>query len=132
MSTLRLLGAGERDLNLYGDGSFYEQLGLGAWAYRIPTLGIGGVGVEPGSYVECFEFAAVVAGVEAVASIDATERPIHIHTDSEFVLILLKHLTDAVPLPSRSRFERARELFMRVSASIGAPRVVHPKRKAQR
>jgi len=132
INTLRLLNPGARELNLYGDGSFCPELGLGAWAYRVPSLGIAGVGVECGSDAGFFEFAAVVAGIEAVAAVDITARPIHVHTDSEFVWRLLVHMADGAPLPSRSRFEPIRALYSRVAESSGARRVVRPKRKARR
>src|SRR4051794_32723282 len=83
---LRLLKAGETEVHLYGDGSCYQELEVGAWAFYVPAFGVGQAGFGLGSHVEYFEFQAILAGMESILSVDATARPIHVHSDSQFVV----------------------------------------------
>ena len=60
-----------------------------------------GAGIDHGGHIERYELAGVVSGIEAVASIDASTRPIHVHTDADFVLAVLKSLAETAELPPR-------------------------------
>jgi len=49
---------------VYGDGTFHQELGLGAWAFRIPTLNLEQTGVGPGKNSGRFEILAMLHGLE--------------------------------------------------------------------
>ena len=106
-----LLSSGERELEVYADASLNENLGIVACAHWIPAFAVGGVEMDRGTYVERYELAAVVQGIESVARIDASERPIHVFSDSEFVVQVLKHIPEFSQLPSRPSFDRVGDLF---------------------
>ena len=70
------LEQGKSEIALFGDGSFQDVLSVGSWAFYAPEFGLSNAGVEPGQTVEHFESVALLAGVEAILSIDQTERSI--------------------------------------------------------
>jgi hypothetical protein len=74
-------------------------------------------------HIERYELAGAVSGIEAAASIDASTRPIHVHTDSDFVLAVLKHLAETAELPPRRSYDRVRDLIQRASTALG-PRIL--------
>jgi ribonuclease HI len=117
MSKFQMLAPGQRELRLYGDGSLRAKTQVGAWAFYIPTFGISGVGAGRGAYAERFELAAFVEGVGAICAVDRTARPIHLHTDSEFVLTVIKHVAAGQDLAARPSYCRVHDLTKRVIAS---------------
>ena len=85
----RLLMPGEREVAVFADASASDDLGIGSWNYSIPAFDVCGVGIGYGGHIERYELAGAVGGIDVVASIDASTRPIHVHTDSDFVLAVL-------------------------------------------
>ena len=53
---------------------------IGSFAYSIPAFDLCGAGIDHGGHIERYELAGTVNGIEAAASIDASTRPIHVHT----------------------------------------------------
>jgi len=106
-----LLGPGAGKITIYGDGSFSCNLLVGAWAAHVPALGLQLAGVSPGATTEHFEFCALVEGVAAVMAVDHTTRALHLRTDSESVLAVLRYLSSRSDLPARKSFDRFRGLY---------------------
>src|SRR5581483_7845771 len=52
-------------VKVYADGSFYKQFNLGAWAYRVPVLGLAESGVGSGHSSKHFELQAAVLAISA-------------------------------------------------------------------
>ena len=115
-----LLTAGDNFIRVYGDASYLADVAVGAWAYQIPTFGIRAVGLEADTWVERLELLAVVKGMEAVATVDASGRGIHVHSDSDFVLSAMHYLSNLQDLPSRRSFDRVRDLFLLASTALGS------------
>jgi len=78
-----------------------------------------GAGIDYGGHIERYELAGTVNGIEAATSIDTSRRPIHDHTDSDFVLAVLKHLAETAELPPRRSYDRVRDLIQRASTALG-------------
>src|SRR6202035_2884525 len=96
---LRLsLGSGPEEIMIYGDGSFSYELSAGAWAAHVPSFGLQIVGSGFGPSAGHFEFCALVEGIQAVVRIDHTTRPLHLRTDSEQVVGVLRLLSARVDL----------------------------------
>jgi hypothetical protein len=98
----------------------YGGADIGAWAYRVPAFGIQRTGIERGDHIERFELTAVLEGVEMLAAVDHSARPIHVHTDSSFVMTVLKHAVQDRELPSRRSYDRVRDLFVRGVSTLRA------------
>jgi ribonuclease HI len=113
-----LLPPGDTELNLYADGSFRQELLIGAWAYRVPTFSLAMSKAEVGASVEWFELAGVVAGIEAISRVDRSARAIHVHSDSAFVGCLLRYLMAGQLLPARRSFERVGDLIRRLAGIV--------------
>jgi hypothetical protein len=94
-----LLQAGAEYIWIYGDGSFHNEIGVGAWAFRVAEFGLNRAAVEAGSGIEVFEFAALLRGIEAVRALDRTVRPIHVYPSAEPPL----NLSPLCGSPARSR-----------------------------
>ena len=119
----RLLMPGEPEVAVFADASASDDLGIGSWAYSIPAFDVSGAGIDHGGHIERYELAGAVSGIEAAASIDASTRPIHVHTDSDFVLAVLKRLAETAELPPRRSYDRVRDLIQRASTALG-PRIL--------
>ena len=70
----RLLTPGEPEVAVFADASASDDLGIGSWAYSIPTFDVCGAGIDHGGHIERYELAGVVSGIEAAANIDASTR----------------------------------------------------------
>ncbi len=112
-----LLPPGPDEIDLYSDGSHRHELQIGGWACCVPAFGLEMAAAGVGSSVEWFELAGVVAGIEGVAAVEHSVRPIHVHTDSAFVVCLFKHLVAGPPNRSRPTFVRVEDLIRRVAGS---------------
>ena len=123
----RLLMPGEPEVDVFADASASDCLGVGSWAYLIPALGLRGAGIDNGGHIERYELVGAVSGIEAAAGIDASLRPFHVHTDSDFVLSVLKRLAERTEFPPRQSYDRVRDLIQRASAAIG-PRILESSR----
>ena len=111
---------GEPEVDVFADASASDDLGVGSWAYLIPTFDVRGAGIDNGGHIERYELAGAVSGIEAAASIDYSTRPIRVHTDSDFVLAVLKQLAETAELPPRRSYNRVRDLVQRVSTALGS------------
>lgn len=122
-SNCRFLMPGEPEVNVFADASASDDLGVGSWAYLIPTFDVYDAGIDNGGHIERYELAGAVSGIEAAAGIDSSPRPIRVHTDSDFVLAVLMHLAEKVELPTRRSYNRVRDLVHRASTALG-PRIL--------
>jgi len=104
-----LLKPGPEEIAIYGDGSFSYDLSVGAWAAYVPSFGLQTAGSYFGRSEGHFEFCALVEGIRAVVTIDHTTRPLHLHTDSEYVIGALRLLSSRSDLPARKSFDGIRE-----------------------
>ena len=68
----RLLMPGEPDVAVFADASASDVLGIGSWTYSIPAFDVCGTGIDHGGHIERYELAGAVSGIEAAASIDAS------------------------------------------------------------
>ncbi len=114
-----LLQSGPQEVAIYGDGSFSCDLLVGAWAAHVPSFGLQIAGSGSGPPEGHFEFCALVEGIRAAASIDHTTRLLHLHTDSEYVIAVLRFLSSRADLPARRSFESIRALYVQATQLIG-------------
>lgn len=117
------LSPGPNEIAIYGDGSFSCDLLVGAWATHVPSFGLQITGSGFGTLEGHFEFCALVEGIQTVVRLDHTDRPLHLHTDSEYALTALQCLSARTDLPARKSFESIRELYVRITQLIGTRRV---------
>jgi hypothetical protein len=66
----------------------------------------------------------MVEGIRAVVHIDHTTRPLHLHTDSDYVIAALRFLPSKTELPARKRFDTIRSAHLQAIQLLG-PRSVH-------
>lgn len=114
-----LLKSGPREVVIYGDGSYSQDLLVGAGAAYVPSFGLQPAGSGFGPSAGHFEFWALVEGIRTVVRIDHTTRPLHLHTDSEYVIGVLRFLSSKTDLPARNSFDSIRELYVRAAQLIG-------------
>jgi len=114
-----LLSPGPGEIAIYGDGSFSGDLLVGAWAAHVPTFGLMIAGSDSGPSPGHFEFRALLDGIGAVVRVDQTTRPLHLHTDSEFVIGIIRRLSARADLPKRRSLESIRELYRQAAELIG-------------
>ena len=72
----------------------------GTWAANIPSFGLQIVGTDWGPSAGYFEFCALLEGIRAVVRVDHTTRPLHLHTDSDYVIGALRFLPSKTGLPA--------------------------------
>jgi ribonuclease HI len=72
-------------LVIYADGSYYSELRLGGWAFRVPEAQLAGSGVDEGDSNLHFELMAVVRGIEDTIHADGSSAAIHVVTDCQYV-----------------------------------------------
>jgi ribonuclease HI len=111
MATAFALPPGKPDILLFGDGSFQDLISMGSWAFYAPGFDLENAGMEPGPGIDYFEITAVLAGLEAILSIDHTQRPIRIFTDCDCGMLLFQHAIARKRLPTQPIFQRVRHLF---------------------
>jgi ribonuclease HI len=109
-----LLTAGRSSISLYADASYSTDLEVGCWAFSIPTFPLERADIEGGSSNNHLELAAVVHGLAALTALDFGKQAVHIHTDSEFVIGILRHASSGAPLPSRRSYEAVVDLYSRL------------------
>ena len=68
---------------LYADGSFCQEVGVGAWAFRIPAMNLEDAGSSEGHTTTRFEFLGVLHGLESLAATDTSGCPVHVFSDCE-------------------------------------------------
>jgi ribonuclease HI len=110
VSTLQLRSAAP-SLDVYGDASYDADVGVGSWAYFIPTFPITRTGSESSSSVNRTELAAVVNGLQAATDLDFARRPIRVVTDSTFVLAILEAVAGRRTLPERKSYRSIADLY---------------------
>jgi ribonuclease HI len=72
-------------LVVYADGSYYSELRLGGWAFRVPEAQLAGSGADEGDSNLHFELMAVVRGLEDTVQADVNSAAIHVVTDCQYV-----------------------------------------------
>ena len=105
------LFAGPEVISIYADASYSEEVRVGCWAYTLPTFAIMKSGIEPGCSNNRLEFAAVVQGLSTATALDHTPRPIHVNTDSDYVIALMENVAKRVTLPDRKSYRVIRDLY---------------------
>jgi ribonuclease HI len=106
------LSSGLEFVPLFADGSHYAEAAVGCWVYNLPAFSLVRFGIDgacPSN--NAVEFAAVVHGLTAATTIDLTERPIHIHTDSSFVITVMDLVAKRLPLPDRKPYQQVVQLY---------------------
>jgi ribonuclease HI len=79
------------ELVVYADGSYYAELRLGGWAFRVPQAQLSGSGVDEGDSNLHFELLAVVRGLEHAIRADGSSSPIHVVSDCQYVRTWITH-----------------------------------------
>jgi len=120
----KLLLAGPQEIAIYGDGSYSSDLLDGAWAAHVPSFGLQIAGVGSGPSAAHFEFCALMEGIRAVVRIDHTNRPLHLHTDSDYAISALRFLSSKTDLPPLRSFDSIRDEYVRAIQLVGT-RPVH-------
>jgi hypothetical protein len=85
----------------------------------VPSFGIQTTGSGSGPSEGHFEFCALVEGIRNAVRIDHTTRPMHLHTDSEYAIGVLRLLSSRADLPARKSLDSIRELCVRTAQLIG-------------
>jgi ribonuclease HI len=109
-----LLTAGRSSISLYADASYSTDLEVGCWAFSIPTFPLERTDIEGGGSNNHLELAAVVHGLAALNALDFEKQAVHIHTDSEFVIGILRYASSKAPLPSRRSYHTVVDLYNRL------------------
>jgi ribonuclease HI len=108
---MRRLPAGTSIISVYADASFSSDLDVGCWAFSIPSFTMSSEGIEAGCCNNRLELAGVVHGVAAVVALDYGRRGIRVHTDSDFVITVMRHVGERSSLPSTKGFRRVSDLY---------------------
>jgi ribonuclease HI len=106
------LSSGLDIVPLFTDGSHFVESALGCWVYNLPAFPLVRFGIHsacPSSNV--VELAAVVHGLTTATTIDLTDRPIHVHTDSTFVITVMDFVAKRLPLPKRKAYQQVVNLY---------------------
>lgn len=106
-----LLSAGPEMIELYADASYSCEVGAGAWAFTVPAFPASDAGIELGGSVNRAELFAVVQGLMLTTTVDRGHRPIYVHTDSEFVMRVMRHVSQRTKLPARKSFRSVLDLY---------------------
>jgi ribonuclease HI len=125
-----LLGAGPEVLAMYADASFSDEIRIGCWAYSVPSFPLLKHGFEPGGCINRLELAAVVHALADTAALDRSQRAYHIHTDSEFVVGIMQHISRRERIPERQSYIRMADLYQQACDTI-AGRTVTVTRRAR-
>jgi len=81
-------------VKVYADGSFYKQFNLGAWAYRVPVLGLAESGVGSGHSSKHFELQAAVLAISAADRALGGGSAIHLFSDCSFTMRWIAELNE--------------------------------------
>jgi ribonuclease HI len=111
-------------IELYADGSFCHEVGIGAWAFKVPELGLEQVGSSRGSTVRRFEFLAALNGLEQILAVDGSEQPIHLFSDCESTVALISCLRDGKEPKKPRRYDDRADLIPRLH-SVLTRRQIH-------
>jgi ribonuclease HI len=101
---------------LYADGSFSQEVAVGAWAFKAPELNLEGAGTTAGKTVTRFEFLAVLEGLEALAAADKSEKAIQVFSDCESTVAAINSLRKGEPLKKPERYADRADLLPRLQA----------------
>ena len=101
-------------LDLYADGSFCRELGIGAWAFCVPRLNLSRTGSSVGATVARFEFLAVLHGLEEVVAVDRSDLPLHVFSDCNSTVAAINWLRDGKPQKAPARFSDRSDLLPRL------------------
>jgi ribonuclease HI len=103
---------------LFADGSFSDEVGIGAWAFRAPALDLEGVGSAEGRSVVRFEFLAVLHGLEAVDDVDKSALPIHVFSDCDSTVAAIERLRAGLPLKNPEKYADRSDLIPRLQTVL--------------
>jgi hypothetical protein len=73
---------------LYDNDSFCQEVGAGAWAFRIPAMNLEDAGNSVGGTATRFEFLGVLHGLDSLAAADTSGCPVHVFSDWESTVSL--------------------------------------------
>jgi ribonuclease HI len=107
----RLLLTGPETIALYADASYAAEVGVGCWACIVPAFPALRSGIEYGGSINRLEFAAVIHGLLLATTVDHSCRPIHVHTDFEFVITVMQHVARRTKLPASKGFIAVADLY---------------------
>jgi ribonuclease HI len=106
------------EIEVYADGSFNEELGLGAWAFKIPKLRLEEVGSSEGKTTTRFEFLGVLNAIEAVIAAEHSGMPIHVFTDCESTVSAIDRLRAGMGLRKPAKYADRADLLPRLEAVL--------------
>ena len=110
-------------IELYADGSFCQEVGVGAWAFRIPAMNLEDAGSSEGRTATRFEFLGVLRGLEVLTATDTSGCPVHVFTDCESTLAAILRINKGEDLQNIKKYEDRIDLLPRLRAVIAARRV---------
>jgi ribonuclease HI len=109
---------GSVEIELYADGSSNDELGLGAWAFKVPKLNLEGVGSSEGKTTARFELLAVLNGIEAVVAAEQSGSAIHVFTDCESTVSAINRLGAGLELRKPEKYADRADLLPRLEALL--------------
>lgn len=108
---------------LYADGSFSQEVAVGAWAFKAPELNLEGAGSGDGKTVTRFEFLGVLEGLEAVTAGDQSGLPIHVFSDCNSTVAAINSLRKGEPLKTPERYADRADLLPLLQAVLAVRQV---------
>jgi hypothetical protein len=103
---------------LYAGCSFSHEVNIGAWAFKVPALGLEQVGSSRGPTVTRFEFLAALNGLEEILAADGSDRPVHLFSDCESTVALIACLRDGREIRKPRRYEDRADLILRLQSVL--------------
>jgi ribonuclease HI len=111
------------EIEVYAEGSYNQELRLGAWAFNIPKLKLEGVGSSEGKTAASFEFLAVLNGLEAVLAAEGSRAPIRIFSDCESTVSAIDRLSAGLGLRKPEKYADRADLMPHLEAVLARRRV---------
>ena len=105
---------------LYADGSFCQEVGVGAWAFRIPAMNLEDAGSSEGHTATRFEFLGVLHGLESLAATDTSGCPVHVFSDCESTVAAIIRINKGGDFQNIKKYEDRVDLLPRLRAVMAA------------
>jgi ribonuclease HI len=105
-------------IELHSDGSFSDEVGIGAWAFVVPTLHLNGVGSEVGKTAARFELLAVLHGLEAITAAGNDGRPVRVFSDCDSTVAAIERLCSGLPLKRPEAYADRADLLPQLQAVL--------------
>jgi ribonuclease HI len=96
---------------VYADASFAHEIGIGSWAFAVPSFPVDGLGIEPAPSCNRLELTGVVRGIANVVGVDRSGRALRVFSDSEFAIAVMSHVARRVPMPDKKGYRPVADLY---------------------